>query len=78
VPVVRRLHAKFRQPATGSVASTASVAPEVLDQLTANITCKGRALVTVAVELHDQSGAHTLSAEVEWFIQRASPSELNT
>jgi hypothetical protein len=24
----------------------------------------------VAVELHDQSGVHALSASVEWFIQR--------
>ncbi len=78
VPVVRRLHAKFRQPATGAVASAARVAPEALDQLTADIARKGRALVTVAVELRDESGAHTLSAEVEWFIQRVSPSEPNT
>ena len=78
VPVVRRLHAKFRQPASGALVSTASVAPEALERLTADITRKGRALVTVAVELHDESLAHTLSAEVEWFIQRATPNVPNT
>lgn len=78
VPVVRRLHAKFRQPASGAVVSTASVAPEALDQLTADIARKGRAPVTISVELHDESRAHTLSAEVEWFIQRASSNAPNT
>ncbi|MFN2476867.1 MAG: PaaI family thioesterase [Chthoniobacterales bacterium] len=73
VPVVRRLRAKFRQPANGAVTSTASVPSEALVRLSADIARKGRALVTVPVELHDSSGAHTLSAEVEWFIQRASP-----
>jgi hypothetical protein len=28
--------------------------------------------ISVAVELHDESGAHTLSATVEWFITRIS------
>ena len=78
VPVVRRLQAKFRQPATGAVSSLASAAPEALAQLAADITRKGRALVAVAVELHDESGAHTLSAEVEWFIQRAPLNAPNT
>ena len=32
---------------------------------------KGRALISVNVELHDESGAHVLSASVEWFIATA-------
>jgi hypothetical protein len=40
--------------------------------LRADLAAKGRALVSVAVELHDESGAHALSATVEWFIVRVA------
>lgn len=70
VPVVRRIEAKFRKPASGSVSASAGVVPESLARLDTAFRAKGRALVSVAVELHDQSGAHVLSASVEWFIQR--------
>ena len=70
VPVVRRIEAKFRKPATGTVTSTASATPESLVQMNAELTSKGRCLIPVNVELHDESGTHTLSATIEWFIQR--------
>jgi acyl-coenzyme A thioesterase PaaI-like protein len=73
VPVVRHLEAKFRKPANGSVTSTASATPADLDQLERALAAKGRALIAVAVELHDESGTHAMSATVEWFIQRLSP-----
>lgn len=72
VPVVRRLEAKFRKPANGAVTSTATTPPEAIEQVRADLAAKGRALISVAVELHDESGAHTLSASVEWFIARSS------
>ena len=67
---MRRLEAKFGRPANGVVTSTAGVTPESLAQLDIELSSKGRSLISVTVELHDQSGAHTLSATVEWFIQR--------
>jgi hypothetical protein len=70
VPVVRRLEAKFRKPANGAITSTVSTPPETLELLQTDLVAKGRAIVSVAVELHDESGAHTLSATVEWFITR--------
>ena len=70
IPVVRRLESKFRKPANGAVTSTVSTASETLEQLHADLAAKGRAIISVAVELHDESGAHTLSATVEWFITR--------
>ena len=71
VPVVRRLDAKFRKPANGAVTATASVAEGAQDELRAGLAGKGRALITVNVELHDESGAHVLSSSVEWFIAAA-------
>ena len=70
IPVVRRMEAKFRKPGNGSIISTASATPESLAQLDAELSSKGRAVIAISVELHDESGAHTLSATVEWFIQR--------
>jgi acyl-coenzyme A thioesterase PaaI-like protein len=68
VPVVRRLTSKFRQPAHGLITAAVSTPPETIDQLRTTLTAKGRAIISIAVELHDASGAHTLSATVEWFI----------
>jgi acyl-coenzyme A thioesterase PaaI-like protein len=69
VPVVRRMDAKFRKPASGSITSSVTVAPETLEQLDRELSAKGRALISIPVEIHDESGAHTLSATFEWFIQ---------
>src|SRR5262245_4421738 len=74
VPVVRRLEAKFRKPAKGLISSTATVAPEGLKFLEADLTKKGRSLVTVSVELRDQAAVVVFSATIEWFIQRVSQS----
>ena len=69
IPVVRRMDAKFRKPANGSITSSVKVAPEALAQLDNDLSAKGRALISIPVEIHDESGAHTLSATFEWFIQ---------
>lgn len=71
IPVVRRLDAKFRKPASGAVTSTITTPPVALEQLRADLAAKGRALISIAVELHDESGVHSLSANVEWFIANA-------
>jgi len=70
IPVVRRLESKFRKPANGAITSTVTTPPEALDHLRADLAAKGRTIVSITVELHDESGAHTLSPTVEWFITR--------
>jgi len=70
VPVVRRLESKFRKPANGALTSTVSTAPEALEEVRASLASKGRAMVSIDVELHDESGTHTLSATVDWFLAR--------
>lgn len=72
IPVVRRLESKFRQPANGTVTASVATPVEAIDKLRADLTAKGRAMITIAVELHDEAGAHTLSATVEWFIAKAT------
>lgn len=70
VPVVRRLDAKFCKPANGMVSSKVSTAVEQLDGVKGDLAAKGRALVSIAVELYDASGTHVLSATVDWFIAK--------
>ena len=78
VPIARRVEAKFRKPANGAITSTATAAPASLEKLDAELASKGRSLIPVTVEVHDESGAHTLSASFEWFIQRLRASDKNT
>lgn len=71
IPVVRRMESKFRKPAVGGVRSTVNMAQEEVVALKDTLESKGRALIEILVELHDDSGQHVLSATVEWFITRA-------
>lgn len=70
VPVVRRLESKFRKPAQGAVRASASLPPVEREAFLAALSTKGRALVAVAVDLHDEAGTHALSAVVEWFVAK--------
>ena len=71
VPVVRRCEAKFRKPATGKLTSTARTSSDALTQMDTELSAKGRSLLSINVDLHDESGEKTLSATFEWFIQRS-------
>lgn len=70
VPVVRRLESKFRKPANGALQASVSTPMEAVDKAKNELTDKNRALISIAVEVHDESGVHTLSATVEWFITK--------
>jgi acyl-coenzyme A thioesterase PaaI-like protein len=75
VPVLRRVEAKFRNPANGTIMSTASTTPESLARLDAELSSKGRSIIGITVEIYDESGAHALSATFDWFIQRQKNSD---
>lgn len=70
VPVVRRVEAKFRKPALGAVHSKSSVPPEQEAEFRTTLTAKGRALITISVEVFDEHDAHALTATFEWFVAR--------
>jgi acyl-coenzyme A thioesterase PaaI-like protein len=72
VPVVRRLEAKFRRPATGRVSARCPVPPDEPDRWLAELAARGRVSAAVPVEVTDESGAVVLTAVVEWFIARAT------
>jgi predicted ester cyclase/acyl-coenzyme A thioesterase PaaI-like protein len=73
IPVVRRMEAKFRRPATGRVSARAVVASEEVARWKSEMIARGRVLAPVPVEVVDTGGAVVLSATVEWFITRPTP-----
>jgi acyl-coenzyme A thioesterase PaaI-like protein len=74
IPVVRRLEAKFRKPASGRVSARASVASDEVGRWSAELAARGRVSAPVTVEVVDATGVVVMSAVVEWFIARAGES----
>jgi acyl-coenzyme A thioesterase PaaI-like protein len=72
VPVVRRLEARFRKPASGRVSARASVASEEVARWSAELAARGRVLAATPIEVVDDAGVVVLTAAVEWFIARSS------
>ena len=73
VPVVRRLEARFRKPASGRVSARAAVDPAEVARWAAELTARGRVSAVVPVEVVDAAGLVVLTATVEWFIAQGSP-----
>jgi hypothetical protein len=69
-PVVRRLDAKFRKPARGAVQSKIGDMGDSMREFREALSARGRALVSIPVDVFDASGTHALAATVEWFVAR--------
>src|SRR5262249_14149422 len=70
VPVVRRLDARFRRPASGRVSARAAIDPAEVARWAAELAARGRVSAVVPVEVVDAAGVVVLTATVEWFIAR--------
>jgi acyl-coenzyme A thioesterase PaaI-like protein len=70
VPVVRRVEAKFRKPASGRVSSQCSIAEEVIVAWSSELASRGRLSASIPIEVVDSRGVVVMSAVVEWFISR--------
>ena len=70
IPVVRKVDLKYKKPAEGKIRSKAFMKAEEIEKVKYEINNKGRALLTVKVEIFDQNDNLTLISEFEWFIQK--------
>jgi acyl-coenzyme A thioesterase PaaI-like protein len=70
VPVVRRLEAKFRRPATGRISARTTTPAAEAAAWAAELAARGRVLAPVSIEVVDAAGAVVMTATVEWFIAR--------
>lgn len=69
LPVVREARGKFRSPATGTLSAHARLAEDA-EAFLERLAAKGRASISVEVELCDPAGSVTLRAGFDWFVQR--------
>jgi len=72
VPVVRRIEAKFRKPASGRVAARCRVAEDAIERWSGELARRGRVSAAIPVEVVDTAGAVAMTAEVEWFNAKGS------
>jgi len=70
VALLRDARVKFRQAATGALTAHAEVTGAAAERFLDRFSRKGRASVTVDVELRDRNGAITRQGHYEWYVQR--------
>jgi acyl-coenzyme A thioesterase PaaI-like protein len=68
IAVVRRMEAKFKQPARGKILGKATATDEARAQLARDLATKRMVSFALRVDVCDEHGAHTLTATIEWFI----------
>ena len=68
--VPRTSDVKFRKPARGALRGSARFIEGVADSLSAELSSRGRALVSVLLEIADPQGVVTMTGQYDWFLQR--------
>ena len=71
VPVVRKARVKFNKPARKSLVAYSSVPVEARVRFIDQFREKGRATISVHVELRDEDDTITCRAIYEWVIRKA-------
>lgn len=68
VPVVRRVEAKFRRPASGRVSSRCLASEADVAGWLSELQARGRVSADILMEVLDESGTLVMTARLEWFI----------
>jgi acyl-coenzyme A thioesterase PaaI-like protein len=70
VPVLRESQIKFKKPAHKKIIACPSVTSESLSKFEEQISKKGRALISVEVQVKDVDGQVTCTGTFKWFVQQ--------
>jgi len=70
IPVVRDVQVKYRKPANGTLRASANISDADTAKAMEALSKKGRAIISVEVDLLDESENTTMTATFSWFIQR--------
>lgn len=70
VPLLRSSTVKYKHPAVKDIYAVASVEEEAKEKFEAQFLKKGRASITIAVELKDSDDVVTMIGEFTWFVQK--------
>jgi hypothetical protein len=68
--VVRRVQAKFRNLVNGKVFARVDCPPAELARFSKALDARGKALVSVNVDILDGEGVVGMTSVIEWFVQR--------
>ena len=69
IPVLRDSQIKFRKPASSTISANSSITEESVVKFKEQLSKKGRALISVNVEIKDQDGIVTSKSIFNWFVQ---------
>ena len=70
VPVLRKSDIKFKRPAQSKIIANAQIDTDTKAKFETQFEKKGRATISVPVEIMDHEGTITMSGTYEWFIQK--------
>lgn len=74
--VVRRVEAKFKSPLSGRIMSRSHVSNNDLQEFSETLSAKHRAMISIPVDVLDESEAIGLAATIQWFAQKSQPASL--
>lgn len=72
IPVLRESNIKFKKPATNTIIAYPSVSDETLAKFKEQFIKRGRASISVDVEIRDTKDTVTCVGAYNWFVQKAS------
>jgi len=70
IPVLRDATVKFKKPAIKNIIAYPAISNEDRDKFNSQFSKKGRASISIDVEVKDIEGTITCSARYNWFIQK--------
>lgn len=69
VPVMRKSNVKYKNPAQSDISASATIHTDEKQRFENQLDKKGRAIITVHVEVVDSKNIITLTGVFEWFVQ---------
>jgi acyl-coenzyme A thioesterase PaaI-like protein len=69
IPLLRSSTVKYKHPATKDIYAIATVSQELLEKFEKSFVKKGRAIISVNVEIRDSDEVVTMVGEFVWFVQ---------
>lgn len=70
IPVLREATVKFKKPAIKNITAYPSITTEAKEKFNTQFSSKGRALITVDVDIKDTEGTLTCTTSYHWFVQK--------
>jgi len=70
IPVLRDASVKFKKPVLKNIVAYPSISDESREKFNSQFEKKGRAIISVDVDIKDSENTLTCSARYNWFIQK--------